>query len=163
MMIMNQKTNVIIVSSYSERYYVFGFIVFFNIWVIIGIGIALILEFVMSIYYCDNDPECYEILVRKDIIQDHVILLCNCCNQGIVRYRLLAICSFLGFGGYAFHIAGAINSANSCDRYSKSDGDVDTACKELRDLAIEFTLYAVSNKAIILLDIPGHINRYLVE
>jgi len=81
-MIMNQKTNVIIVSSNSERYYVFGFILFFNISVIIGIGIALILEFVMNIYYCDNDHECYEILVRKDIIiQDHVILLCNCCND----------------------------------------------------------------------------------
>ena len=75
-MIMNKKTNVIIGSSNSERYYAFGYILFFNIWVVIGTGIALILEFVMDIYYCNSCHVIFEILVRKDIvIQDHVILL----------------------------------------------------------------------------------------
>ena len=69
------------------------------------------------------------------------------------------MCLLLGSVGYAIHIAAAIGSANSC---SKSDGEAD-ACKELRHVAIEFILFAVNNKAIILFDIPGHINRYLVE
>ena len=65
MMIMNGMTNVIINTS-SERYYVFGTIVFvFDIWVIIGTGIALILEFVMNLYYCNSCHVICEILVRK--------------------------------------------------------------------------------------------------
>ena len=65
-----------------------------------------------------------------------------------MRYGLLTICLWLGFGGYALHIAFAISAANTCDRISESDGKVDTACKELRYLAIEFSLYAVSNKPL---------------
>ena len=57
--------------------------------------------------------------------------------------------------GYATDSDYARDSADSCDQRSESTGEVDTACEELRDRAIVFTVSAVSNKLYNFLTYPS--------